>query len=85
MKDTKESSSEDKIYEYLLKKYKTAVISKEQMRGELGIGKSTLDLYIAKNEGLPPYKKLGTAKNARVVFNLFDVAKFLDNTVATHV
>ena len=74
----------DNLYKYLNKKYKRAVISKAEMADELGISSSTLDLYIAKGTGLPNYKKLGKAKNAKVVFNLFDVADFLANTIKTY-
>lgn len=81
---TNNGTDEDKLYKYLLSKYKKMVISKQELGDELGIGKSTIDSYIAKNEGIPPYKKLGTAKNARVIFNIVDVARFLNNTIATH-
>lgn len=74
----------ERLYEYLLKKYKRAVISKLEMASELGISSSTLDLYIAKGTGLPNYKKLGKAKNAKVVFNLLDVADFLTKTIKTY-
>ncbi|MFW9625337.1 MAG: helix-turn-helix transcriptional regulator [Sulfurospirillum sp.] len=73
----------EKLYVYLQKKYKRAVISKSEMAEELGISNSTLDLYIAKGTGLPNYKKLGKAKNAKVVFNLIDVAEFLSQTIKT--
>lgn len=79
----KEKTSEDNLREYLSKKYNSLVLNKEQLRAELGIAKSTLDLYISKNEGIPPYKKLGSSKNAKLVFNIADVAKFLNNTVST--
>lgn len=74
----------ERLYEYLLKKYKRAVISKPEMASELDISSSTLDLYIAKGTGLPNYKKLGKAKNAKVVFNLLDVADFLTKTIKTY-
>jgi len=74
----------EKLYEYLQKKYKRAVLSKSEMADELGISNSTLDLYIAKGTGLPNYKKLGKAKNAKVVFNLLDVADFLSQTIKTY-
>lgn len=74
----------ERLYEYLLQKYKRAVISKPEMANELGISSSTLDLYIAKGTGLPNYKKLGKAKNAKVVFNLLDVADFLTKTIKTY-
>jgi predicted DNA-binding transcriptional regulator AlpA len=53
------------------------------MAQELGVSNSTLDLYIAKGTGLPNYKKLGKAKNAKVVFNLVDVADYLTKTIKT--
>ena len=80
---TNEQTTEEKLYNFLHKKYKKILISKQEMADELGIGKTTMDSYVSKNEGIPPYKKLGTAKNAKVVFNIIDVAKFLNNTVAT--
>jgi len=79
-----EQTSEEKLYNYLAKKYDAVVLSKEQLREELGIGKSTMDRYVCQNVGIPPYKKLGTSKNSKVVFNILDVAKFLDNTIATN-
>jgi len=82
MQDDTESQ-QDKIYQELRKKYKRMTISKSEMSNELGISNSTLDLYIAKGIGLPNYKKLGTAKNAKVIFNLLDVAEFLANTIKT--
>ena len=75
---------EKNLFEYLQKKYKRLVISKTEMAEELGISNSTLDLYIAKGTGLPNYKKLGKAKNAKVVFNLLDVADFLSQTIKTY-
>lgn len=79
-----EDLQKERLYEYLLKKYKRAVISKVEMANELGISSSTLDLYIAKGTGLPNYKKLGKAKNAKVVFNLLDVADYLTKTIKTY-
>ena len=83
MREKQEQTSEEKLYEYLAKKYDTVVLSKEQLREELGVGKSTMDRYICQNVGIPPYKKLGNSKNSKVVFNILDVAKFLDNTIST--
>ncbi len=84
MRTKEEQTSEEKLYNYLAKKYDAVVLSKEQLREELGIGKSTMDRYVCQNVGIPPYKKLGTSKNSKVVFNILDVAKFLDNTIATN-
>ncbi len=68
----------DRIYEYLLRKYKRITIGKKEMAAELGIGLSTLDKYIAQGMGIPPYKKIGRAKNARLLFCICDVAEFLN-------
>jgi len=64
-------------------RYKKSTLSKREMAKELGISYSTIDGYIAKGYGIPNYKKLGHAKNAKVVFNIIDVAKFLSETIKT--
>ncbi len=66
-------------YTYLKFKYNGTVIGKKELAQELNIAPSTLDLYLSKGIGLPRYKKLGTAKNARVIFNLYDIAVFLNS------
>ena len=38
---------------------------------------SSVDNYIKKGYGCPNYKKLGSAKNSKVLFSLVDVAKYL--------
>ena len=71
------------IYNDLKTRYKKSTLSKREMAHELGISYSTIDGYIAKGYGIPNYKKLGKAKNAKVVFNIIDVAKFLSETIKT--
>jgi len=71
------------IYQDLQTRYKKSTLSKKEMATELGISYSTIDGYIAKGYGIPNYKKLGTAKNAKVVFNIIDVADFLSQTIKT--
>ena len=68
----------DKTYKYLKEKYNRTVISKREMAKELDISPSTLDLYMSKGTGVPRYKKLGNAKNSRVIFNILDIAEFLN-------
>jgi len=72
-------TSVEATYSYLKSKYNRTVIGKKELAKELNIAPSTLDLYLSKGIGLPRYKKLGTAKNARVVFNLYDIAVFLNS------
>jgi len=69
------------IYDDLKARYKKSVLSKAEMANELGVSISSIDKYMAHCLGVPPYKKLGKAKNAKVVFNIIDVAEFLADTV----
>jgi predicted DNA-binding transcriptional regulator AlpA len=71
------------IYNDLKDRYGKATLSKAEMAKELGISYSTIDGYIAKGYGIPNYKKLGKAKNAKVIFNIIDVAEFLSQTIKT--
>ena len=71
------------IYNDLKERYGKATLSKSEMAKELGVSYSTIDSYIAKGFGIPNYKKLGTAKNSKVVFNIIDVAEFLSQTIKT--
>ena len=72
-------TSSENTYTYLRKKYNRAVLSKREIAQELNISLSTLDSYMAQGIGLPKYKKLGKAKNARVIFNIYDVAIYLNS------
>ena len=72
------NTSIEATYTYLKDKYKRLVINKKELAVELNIALSTMDSYITKGIGIPKYKKIGTAKNARVIFNIYDVAIFLN-------
>ena len=52
-------------------------INKTHYSEIVGCSTSTIDNYIAKGYGIPNYKKIGNAKNARVLFSLRDVAEYL--------
>jgi len=71
-------TSIEATYSYLKDKYNTSVIGKKEMAKELNIAPSTLDLYMSKGMGVPKYKKLGNKPNSRVIFNLYDLAIFLN-------
>jgi len=71
-------TSIEATYSYLKSKYNTSVIGKKEMAKELNIAPSTLDLYMSKGIGVPKYKKLGNKPNSRVIFNLYDLAIFLN-------
>lgn len=69
------------ILEYLLQDYKTLIVSKQELAKILHVSESTIDNYIARNHGIPQYKKLGESKNSKIIFNLIDVAEFLAQKV----
>ena len=52
-------------------------IGKKQYAEIVGCSTSAVDNFIAKGYGIPNYKKLGNAKNAKVLFSLRDVAEYI--------
>jgi len=77
------NQKQELIYNDLQTRYKKSTLSKREMARELGISYSTIDGYMAKGYGTPDYKKLGKAKNSKVIFNIIDVAEFLSHTIKT--
>lgn len=71
------------IYQDLKSRYNKATLTKKELANEFTVSTSTIDLYISKGIGIPNYKKLGTAKNAKVIFNIIDVAEYLTQTIKT--
>ncbi len=80
MPDSSKTSIED-IANQLRRKYNRSVLSKKELANELNIGISTLNNYIMQGYGIPKYKKIGNAKNAKVIFPILEVARFLSQTV----
>ena len=52
-------------------------LSKQQYAEFVGCSRSAIDNYIAKGYGIPSYRKIGNARNARVMFSLRDTAEYL--------
>ncbi|MEA2091245.1 MAG: hypothetical protein U9O83_02635 [Campylobacterota bacterium] len=52
-------------------------ISKKQYAVIANCSVSAVDNYISKGYGVPSYKKIGQARNARVLFSLRDTAEYL--------
>ena len=71
------------VYQDLKSRYNKATLTKKELANEFTVSTSTIDLYISKGIGIPNYKKLGTAKSAKVVFNIIDVAEYLSQTIKT--
>ena len=70
------------IYQSLKDKYDGSVLTKKQLANELVCSVSAINNYISKGYGIPQYKKMGNAKNARVVFPIINVASFLSETLS---
>ena len=65
------------IYDELKYEGYPLFINKRQYANIIGCSLSSVDHYIKQGTNLPDYKKLGTSKNAKVMFNLRDVAEYL--------
>ncbi len=65
----------------LRERYQKSSLSKKDTANELNMSISTLNNYLAKGYGIPRYRKIGDAKNAKVIFPIAEVAKFLADTV----
>ncbi len=69
------------IENQLHQQYKKMVLSKKELAECLGLGVSTVSKLKSQGYGLPNYKKLGNSRNARVVFPISEVARFLADTM----
>lgn len=69
------------IYEDLKNRYQKSTLNKKELAHELGLSVSAINNYIVKGYGCPAYKKLGDAKNAKVVFPLPAIADYLSNVI----
>ncbi len=77
------NSQSEQFLKLLRDTYRKSTINKRELAIEMGVSTSTIDLYMSKGIGIPNYKKLGTAKNSKVVFNIIDVAEYLTQTIKT--
>ncbi len=71
----------ENMYNYLVKKYNKATLTKKELAIEISMSVSSIDKFIMQNKNIPKYKKVTTAKNSKVLFNLIDVARFLSDCV----
>ncbi len=78
---TLSSATAHAIYNSLRERYQKETISKKETAKEIGVGLSTISRMMAEGIGIPNYKKIGSAKNSRVVFPIVDVAEFLADTI----
>ncbi len=78
-----ESSNAEAIYSELREEGYPLLISKKQYSQIINCSVSSVDNYIREGYGCPDYKKMGKAKNAKVLFSLIDVANYLAQTIKT--
>ncbi len=65
------------IFNDLVEAGYTPFIDKKQYASILGCSVSCIDVYIQKGSSLPNYKKIGNARNGKVLFSLRDTSEFL--------
>ncbi len=72
------------IYDELVSRGYKVNVNKKEYAEIIGCSTSSIDTYISKGYGIPNYKKIGSQRNARVLFGLRDVAEYLaSQTVKT--
>ncbi len=65
------------IYDDLKSEGYPAQINKKEYAEIARCSVSAVDNYISKGYGIPNYRKIGNARNARVIFSLRDTAEYL--------
>jgi len=68
------------IYSELISQGYKLLINKKEYSVIARCSVSSVDNFIRNGYGCPDYKKLGNAKNAKVLFSLIDVANYLAGT-----
>lgn len=76
-----ESLEAEALYSELKAEGYKLFISKKQYASIISCSVSTVDNYIRDGYGCPNYKKVGKAKNAKVLFSLIDTANYLAHTI----
>ena len=68
-----------KIYETLVTSY-NITIGKDELAQILNVSVSYINKCIMQGKGIPNYKKLSSARNAKIIWNLADVADYITDT-----
>ena len=71
------------IFNSLKEKY-NITITKKDLAQILSSSVSFIDKCIMKGQNIPNFKKLGSRRNSKVIFNLWDVADFLTTTTRVY-
>lgn len=70
-------NTETNYMKILYETYGKLAISKKELSQELGISVRTLNTRISQNMGIPAYIK-GNARNAKIMFPIAEVAKYMN-------
>ena len=68
------------IYKEISTKY-GETLTKRELSEVLKVSVSSINNYIVRGEGIPEYVKMGTNKNAKVLFPTVNVVDYLSNTI----
>lgn len=68
------------IYSELSAQGYSLFINKKEYADIVSCSTASVDNFIRNGYGCPDYKKLGNAKNSKVLFSLIDVANYLAGT-----
>ena len=71
------------IYTSLTETY-NITIGKLELSKILNVSVSYINKCIMLGKGIPNYKKLGTSKSSKIIFNLVDVSTFLSDTTKVY-
>jgi len=73
----------DMIFNSLKERY-NITITKKDLAQILSSSVSFIDKCIMKGQNIPNFKKLGSSRNSKIIFNLWDVAEFLTTTTRVY-
>lgn len=82
MNTMKERRFEKELFEDFTTRYQKSTLTKKELANELGVSVSSINKYIGLGTGIPEYIKIGTARNAKVLFPVVNVVEYLSNTIS---
>lgn len=83
MTQLSEQDSTKALVNQLFKLYNKVVFTRMDLAKLMDVSLSYIAKSIERGYGIPRYKKLGHKQNSKVIFNINDVAEFLNDTTKT--
>ena len=78
-----EQNSTKNLVDHLFRLYNKVTFSRTDLAQLMDVSLSYIAKCIMKGYGIPNYKKLGHKQNSKIIFNIQDVAEFLNDTTKT--